>query len=82
MSNPHNCEYYCDGECLKGITGTPCNINGCIAFIEQEKPKCKDCKYMRRWGYDHVCYDYSQSLCGYIRSPFDDVCRNFKKSEI
>lgn len=79
MSKPQNCAYHCDGECLKGKAGTPCNINGCVAFIEQEKPKCKDCKYLRRWGYDHVCYDYSQSLSGFLISPFHNVCRNFKK---
>ena len=27
------CEYYCNGgECAKGLPGTPCDLNGCVAW--------------------------------------------------
>ena len=47
----------------------------------QKDKQCKDCKYLRQWGYDHVCYNYQKSLSGFITSPYHDACDKFEKKE-
>lgn len=42
---------------------------------------CINCGYCRPHCCDYVCYDYSQSLEGYITSPFKQACGHFKEKE-
>ena len=30
------CKWYNGGDCMKGLPGTPCEPNGCVAWTEKE----------------------------------------------
>ena len=37
------CEYYCNGgDCAKGLPGTPCDLNRCVAWMLAELAKDKE----------------------------------------
>ena len=41
-----DCIFYFKGTCAKGLPNTPCDINGCVAYLPRNKmKKRKDCKY-------------------------------------
>ena len=40
------CEYYDKGDCTKGLKGTPCDLEGCVAHApkqHEETIRCPEC---------------------------------------
>ena len=57
---------YCDGDgdCMKGLPGTPCDVVGCVAWVEKEREPA------RNMGEDAVTI-FHRLLDNYLNEPED-----------